>query len=83
MPHPVIVSSNPGGWIPRKIDLIDGVDFYLVGEVVSNIMHVWIYIVGSPLEAKKYSYTLSIKNQGNLLRDIDNKTVRRLRISIC
>ena len=79
----LLISSNPKGWIPRKIDLIDGVDFYLVGEVVSNIMHVWIYIVGSPLEAKKYSYTLSIKNQGNLLRDIDNKTVRRLRISIC
>ena len=45
---------------PRKIDLIDGVDFYLVGKLGSNIMYAWIYIVGSPLEAKSYAYTMSI-----------------------
>ena len=54
------VFSKIQGWIPRKIDLIDGVDFYLVGKVVHNIMHGWIYIVGSPFEARNYSYTLSI-----------------------
>ena len=51
------------GWIPIKIDLIYGVDFYLVGKVVSKIMHVWIYIVGSPLEAKNYAYTMSITGE--------------------
>ena len=58
--YPPSVSSNGYGWTPRKIDLIYGVDFYFVGKVVSNIMHAWIYIVGSPLEAKNYAYTMSI-----------------------
>ena len=73
------VIYNTGGWIHGKIDLIDGVDFYLVGKVVSNIWHVWIYIVGSPLEAKKYSYTLAIstENQGNLYIGIGKNPVAR------
>ena len=54
------ISSNTAGWTPRKIDLVYGVDFYFVGKVVSNIMHLWIYIVGSPLEANNYAYTMSI-----------------------
>ena len=57
---PKAIGRNLAGWIPRKIDLIYGVDFYFVGKVVSNIMHAWIYIVGSPLEAKNYAYTMSI-----------------------
>merc|ERR1712212_20739 len=55
--------GTTAGWLPRKIELIKGVDFYLVGKAVNSIMHIWIYFLGSPLEAKNYAYTLSIEGK--------------------
>ena len=53
------------GWHPRKIDLIDGVDLYLLGEGVGNVMYIWIYIIGSHSDAKNYACTLSISSQSD------------------
>ena len=53
------------GWHPRKIDLIDGVDLYLLGEGVENVMYIWIYIIGSQSDAKNYAYTLSISSKSD------------------
>jgi len=47
----------------RKIELINGVDFYLVGEEEEGICYFWIYFHGSPLEAKNYAYTFTVKGQ--------------------
>ena len=50
----------------RKIELIDGVDFYLVGDYSDtgeDNCYFWIYFLGSPLEAKNYAYTISIEGQ--------------------
>ena len=50
----------------RKIKIKDRYDFFLVGTIVNRIMHFWVYIVGSPHEAKNYTCTLSVNgNDGN------------------
>ena len=36
--------------------------FFLVGRKQCDVLRFWIYIVGSSLEAKQYSYTLTVKN---------------------
>jgi hypothetical protein len=36
--------------------------FFLVGRKQCDTLRFWIFIVGSSLEAKHYSYTLTVKN---------------------
>ena len=36
--------------------------FFLVGRKQCDVLRFWIYIVGSSLEAKHYSYTLTVKS---------------------
>ena len=48
---------------PTKLDFIDGVEFFFVGDVVHNIMHCLIYFLGSPLEAGYYTYTMSFTSK--------------------
>ena len=50
------------GW-SRKIVINGQNDFFLVGNVVNNIMHFWVYIFGSPHEAKNYACTLSVNGK--------------------
>ena len=38
--------------------------FFLVGRKQCDTLRFWIYIVASSLEAKHYSYTLTVKNNG-------------------
>jgi len=47
----------------RKIELVNGVDFYLVGEGEEGNCYFWIYFHGSPLNAKNYAYTISVEGQ--------------------
>jgi hypothetical protein len=49
-------------WI-RKIKVKGQNDFFLVGKVVHNILHFWIYIFGSPHETKNYTCTLSVNGK--------------------
>ena len=50
-------------WIPRKVELVDKYDLFVVGKVVNSILYAWIYIVGSPIEARNYSYTISVTDK--------------------
>ena len=36
--------------------------YFLAGRKQCDVLRFWIYIVGSSLEAKHYSYTLTVKN---------------------
>ena len=51
---------------PVKLEATDGMTFFLVGRKQYDTLRFWIYIVGSYLEAKHYSYTLTVvNNAGN------------------
>ena len=52
---------NPS--LPRKIEINGQSDFFLVGTVVNNILNFWVYILGSPHEAKNYACTLSVNGK--------------------
>ena len=47
-------------WIPISTKIGSGMDFFFVGKVTNKIAHFWLYIMASPLQAKNYTYTLSI-----------------------
>merc|ERR1712080_513961 len=64
-----------GGWLPRKVELINGVDFYLVGKVVNSIMYAWIYFLGSPLEAKNYAYTMSVGGSNGIKSSFHDQVI--------
>ena len=50
-------------WIPRKIELVNKHDLFFVGKVVHSILYAWIYIVGSPIEARNYSCSISVTDR--------------------
>ena len=50
-------------WIPRKIELVNKYDLFLVGKVIDSILYAWIYIVGSPIEARNYSCSISVTDK--------------------
>ena len=50
-------------WIPRKIELVNKYDLFLVGRVIDSILYAWIYIVGSPIEARNYSCSISVTDK--------------------
>ena len=56
-------SEDGAIWRPQGIKIGSGIDFFLVGKIVNKIAHFWLYIVASPLEAKKYAYTLSVNGE--------------------
>ena len=45
---------------PQGIKISSGVDFFLVGKIIQKVGYFWLYVMSSPLQAKKFSYTLSI-----------------------
>ena len=45
--------------------VIDGNVFFYVMHYRDKMFHSWIYLHGSPLQAKNYSYTLEYKNEEN------------------
>ena len=47
---------------PVKLETTDGRIFFLVGRKQCDSIRFCIYIIGSSMEAKQYSYTLSITN---------------------
>ena len=47
---------------PVKLETADGMIFFLVGRKQCDPLRFWIYIVGSSLEARHYSYTLTVTN---------------------
>ena len=47
-------------WPPQGIKINSGVDLFLVGKIIHKVAYFWLYVMSSPLEAKKYSYTLSV-----------------------
>ena len=47
---------------PVKLETTDGRIFFLVGRKQCDTIRFWIYIIGSSMEAKHYSYNLSITN---------------------
>ena len=51
------------GWYPRKIDLIDGVDLYLLGDAVKNVIALRIYLEELPddIEMTQNGYDLTTK----------------------
>ena len=48
--------------IPVELKTSDGMIFYLAGRQECKTLRFWIYLVGSVIEAKNYSYLLLIKN---------------------
>ena len=50
-------------WFPKCIKISSGIYFFLVGRAINNIAHFWLYIMASPLQAKNYTYTLSITGE--------------------
>ena len=56
-----VFGSDPFG-SPVKLETADGMTFFLVGRKQCDTLRFWIYIVGSSLEAKHYSYTLTVAN---------------------
>ena len=48
-------------WL-RKFEF-NGTIFYLVGKNVNSNMYFWVYIHGSPYEAKNFKYTLSVEGK--------------------
>ena len=52
-----IVNGNT--LMPRKLELIDGVQLFLTGKATKDFLHIWIYMLESALEAKKYAYNIS------------------------
>ena len=53
-------SEDGAFWMPIGIKIGSGVDFFLVGQIINGIAHFWLYVMASPLQAKKYAYTLSV-----------------------
>jgi len=47
--------------------VIDGNVFFYVMHYREKMFHSWIYLHGSPLQAKNYSYTLEYKNDENTI----------------
>ena len=48
-------------WV-KKIEMNNGsVCFYLITELDQNGLHSWVYIHGSPHEAKNFAYTISMR----------------------
>ena len=51
---------------PIKLETTDGMTFFLVGRKQYDTLRFWIYIVGTYLEAKHYSCTVTVvNNAGN------------------
>jgi len=50
-------------WYPKCIKISSGIYFFLVGSFINKIAHFWLYIMASPLQAKNYTYTLSITGE--------------------
>ena len=55
-----MVCNEPSAWWPRPIKIASGISFFLIGEVGNKIAYFWLYVMASPLEAKRYAYTLSV-----------------------
>lgn len=55
--------ENDGIWKPRSIKIRSGIDFFIVGEIINKVSHFWLYIMASSLQAKNYTYTLSITGE--------------------
>ena len=60
-----ITSLNEAAWneaflFHKGIKIGSDVDFFLVGKIIHKIAHFWLYVMASPLEAKRYAYTLSV-----------------------
>ena len=51
------------GSFARKIEPINGVDFYLAGIIDDTHCYLWIYFLGSPFEAKNYANTISVEGR--------------------
>ena len=47
---------------PVKLETADGMTFFLVGRKQCDTLRFWIYIVGTSLEARHYSFTLTVAN---------------------
>ena len=47
---------------PRKLDTINGIAFYFLGKMVEDVLHSWIYMVGSPKEAKNFACRISVSS---------------------
>ena len=47
-------------WPPQGIKINSGVDLFLVGKIIHRVAYFWLYVMSSPLQAKNYSYTLSV-----------------------
>ena len=47
----------------EKIELVNKYDLFLVGKVIDSILYAWIYIVGSPIEARNYSCSISVTDK--------------------
>ena len=45
------------------IKISSGIYFFFVGRAINKIAHFWLYIMASPLQAKNYTYTLSITGE--------------------
>ena len=53
--------NNDGAfWKPIGIKIGSGIYFFLVGQIINRIAYFWLYVMASPLQAKKYAYTLSV-----------------------
>lgn len=83
---PASVSSSLSWIILRKIELVNKRDLFIVGKVVNSILqgrrkpvlYAWIYIVGSPIEARNYSYTISVTDKSGNKFAFYGQTVKPL-----
>ena len=67
-----VSSQKPIATSLRKFEF-NGTILYLVGRQVNSIMYFWVYIHGSPYEAKNFKYTLSVEGKnGNKFTYSDN-----------
>ena len=60
-----VLIENEAAWneaflFQQGIKIGSDVDFFLVGKIIHKIAHFWLYVMASPLEAKRYAYTLSV-----------------------
>lgn len=53
-------------WLAVKIELVNGVEFFLVGTIAGSIVLFWVYIYESVHEIKNYAYTLSITGENGI-----------------
>lgn len=72
-------AENGTIWLPISIKISSGIDLFFVGKIINKIAHFWLYIMASPLQAKNYTYTLSINGEnGNKFRSSFSDNARSL-----